>query len=93
MTLKMDMQNLQWAVCGMGRLDVENPIDLEKSTAAYPADMQLSGVPVMLIPKKIRFSKRIGRVVYDVTGQFDTEGSRSALQQFRELILSNGLQN
>ncbi|NCB52322.1 MAG: hypothetical protein EOM54_10625 [Clostridia bacterium] len=93
MVQKMDMEDLQWTVCGMGRIDETNPIDLKKSTILYPTDIRQSGVPVMLIPKKIRFSKKVGRTVYDVTGHFDAEGIRSVLQQFRELILSNGLQN
>lgn len=93
MAQKIDMQDLQWSVCGMGRIDEKSPIDLKKSTITYPTDIRQSGVPVMLIPKKVRFSKKIGRTVYDVTGHFDAEGSRSVLQQFRELILSNGMQN
>lgn len=89
----IDIQDLQWAIRGMGRIDETRPIDLRKSTIPYPTDIRQSGIPVMLVPKKIAFTKRVGRTVCDVTGHFNAEGEKSVLQQFRELILSDGPQN
>lgn len=35
------------------------------------------------------FSMRIGGTVYDVTTHWNTEGSQTVLQQFKELLLSS----
>ena len=45
MVQKMDMEDLQWTVCGMGRIDETNPIDLKKSTILYPTDIRHRAFP------------------------------------------------
>lgn len=93
MLQKMNMNDLQFGIRGMGRIDENTPIDFKNYTVPYPKEKKKVGVPVVLIPKTITVSKQIGRIVYDVTASFDTEGKKSVLQQFKELILSADSQN
>ena len=82
-----DLTNSHVAICGMGRIDNSNGIELEKY--AIPQGREtVKRPPVHDIPKQINISKKIGRTVYDITANFDIESKRSVLQQFMQLILS-----
>ena len=82
-----DLSNTHIAICGMGRIDNSNGIELEEY--AIPQGREtVKRPPVQNIPKQINISRKIGRTVYDVTANFDIESKRSVLQQFMQLILS-----
>ena len=82
-----DLTSSHIAICGMGRIDNSNGIDLEEY--AIPQGREnVKRPPVQNIPKQINISRKIGRTVYDVTANFDIESNRSVLQQFKQLILS-----
>ena len=82
-----DSTNSHVAICGMGRIDNSNGIDLEEY--AIPQGREtVKCPPVQNIPKQINISRKIGRTVYDITANFDIESKRSVLQQFKQLILS-----
>ena len=82
-----DLTNSHIAICGMGRIDNSNGIDLEEY--AIPQGREtVKRPPIQNIPKQINISRKIGRTIYDVTANFDIESNRSILQQFKQLILS-----
>ena len=82
-----DLTNSHVAICGLGRIDNSNGIELEEY--AIPQGREtVKRPPVQNIPKQINVSRKIGRTVYDVTANFDIESKRSVLQQFMQLILS-----
>ena len=82
-----DLTNSHVAICGMGRIDNRNGIELEEY--AIPQGREIvKRPPVQNIPKQINISRKIGRTVYDITANFDIESKRSVLQQFMQLILS-----
>ncbi len=82
-----DLTDSHIAICGMGRIDNINGIELEEY--AIPQGREtVKHPPVQNIPKQINISRKIGRTVYDVTANFDIESKRSVLQQFMQLILS-----
>ena len=82
-----DLTNSHVAICGLGRIDNSNGIELEEY--AIPQGREtVKRPPVHDIPKQINISKKIGRTVYDITANFDIESKRSVLQQFMQLILS-----
>lgn len=82
-----DLTSSHIAICGMGRIDNSNGIDLEEY--AIPQGRENVKRPLAQnIPKQINISRKIGRTVYDVTANFDIESKRSVLQQFMQLILS-----
>ncbi len=82
-----DLTNSHVAICGMGRIDNSNGIELEEY--AIPQGREtVKRPPVQNIPHQINISRKIGRTVYDVTANFDIESKRSVLQQFMQLILS-----
>ena len=87
MIKKYDLTSSHIAICGMGRIDNSNEIDLEEY--AIPQGREtVKRPPVQNIPKQINISRKIGRTVYDITANFDIESKRSVLQQFMQLILS-----
>ena len=87
MIKKYDLTNSHIAICGMGRVDNSNGIELEEY--AIPQGREtVKRPPAKNIPKQINISRKIGRTVYDVTANFDIESKRSVLQQFKQLILS-----
>ena len=47
------------------------------------------GLPQALYENTPAFSMKIGGTVYDVTTHWNTEGSQTVLQQFKELLLSH----
>ena len=82
-----DLTNSHVAICGMGRIDNSNGIELEEY--AIPQGREtVKRPPVQNIPQQINISRKIGRTVYDITANFDIESKRSVLQQFMQLILS-----
>ena len=82
-----DLTNSHIAICGMGRIDNSNGIELEEY--AIPQGRETAKrPPVQDIPQQINISRKIGRTVYDITANFDIESKRSILQQFMQLILS-----
>ena len=82
-----DLTNSHVAICGLGRIDNSNGIELEEY--AIPQGIEtVKRPPVQNIPKQINISRKIGRTVYDITANFDIESKRSVLQQFMQLILS-----
>ena len=82
-----DLTNSHVAICGMGRIDNSNGIELEEY--AIPQGREtVKRQPVQNIPQQINISRKIGRTVYDITANFDIESKRSVLQQFMQLILS-----
>lgn len=87
MTKNYDLTNSHITICGMGRIDNSNGIELEEY--AIPQGREtVKRPPVQNIPKQINISRKIGRTVYDITANFDIESNRSILQQFKQLILS-----
>lgn len=76
------MKDLNIAIQGAGRIDETKPIILEE----YPKSIG-DRIPIVSVPKKICFSKKIGTVTYDVTGTFDDEGTQTLLQQMKEMLL------
>ena len=84
-----DLTNSHVAICGLGRIDNSNGIELELEEYAIPQGREtVKRPPVHNIPKQINISRKIGRTVYDITANFDIESNRSVLQQFKQLILS-----
>lgn len=75
-------------VYGGGKIKDDLSIDLSECIKPIPSDEGI-GYPVCTVPKKINVSKIIGKTVYDVTTDFDTEGKQSLFQQFKTLILNN----
>lgn len=90
MAQKISIREMNLAICGMGRIDETQPIDLAEYTVGY-SPYRSNSVPVMAVPKKIRFSRTISDTVYDVTGSFDTESDTTLLQQLKELLLKTQL--
>ena len=82
-----DLTNSHVAICGMGRIDNSNGIELEEYVIPHGRET-VKRPPVHNIPKQINISRKIGRTVYDITANFDIESKRSVLQQFKQLILS-----
>ena len=79
---------MSFLISGGGRIDENAPIVLQDYVA--PVFPERNAVEIKCAaPSKIRFSKKIGKTVYDVTGLFDIEAHQSALQQFKQLILAN----
>ena len=76
------LKDLNIAIQGAGRIDETKPIILED----HPKSIG-DRIPIVPVPKKICFSKKIGNVVYDITGTFDDEGTQTLLQQMKEMLL------
>lgn len=88
MAKKMELNEMSFLISGGGRIDENAPIVLQDYVA--PVFPERNAVEIKCAaPSKIRFSKKIGKTVYDVTGLFDIEAHQSALQQFKQLILAN----
>lgn len=88
MAKKMELNEMSFLISGGGRIDENAPIVLQDYVA--PVFPERNAVEIKCAaPSKIRFSKKIGKTVYDVTGMFDIESQQSALQQFKQLILAN----
>lgn len=82
------LNEMSFMICGGGRINESEPIVLQDYVA--PIFLEKNAVEIRCCaPNKIRFSKRIGKTVYDVVGLFDIESKQSALQQFKQLILAN----
>lgn len=90
MVQKMNIKEMNLAICGTGRIDETQPIDLADYTIGY-SPYRNEPVPVMAVPQKIRFSRTIADTVYDVTGLFDEESDLTLLQQLKELLLKTQL--
>ena len=71
------------ALCGTGRIDETQPIELADYTIGY-SPYRNEPVPVMAVPQKIRFYRTIADTVYDVTGLFDEESDLTLLQQLKD---------
>jgi len=76
------MKDLNIAIQGAGRIDETKPIVLEEYAETI-GDL----IPIVPIPQKLCFFKKIGTVTYDVTGTFDDEGTQTLLQQMKEMLL------
>ena len=88
MANKVELNETSFLISGGGRINENEPIILQDYVA--PVFLEKNAVEIKCAaPRKIRFSKQIGKTVYDVTGVFDTEAQQSALQQFKNLILAN----
>lgn len=88
MTTQKAREKYRLFVYGGGKIKDDCPIDL--SEYVKPADPDSNGgYTVCSVPKKITVSKEIGKTVYDVTANFDTEGKQSLFQQFKMFILNN----
>ena len=84
----MELNEMSFLISGGGRIDENAPIVLQDYVA--PVFPERNAVEIKCAaPSKIRFSKKIGKTVYDVTGLFDIEAHQSVLQQFKQLILAN----
>lgn len=90
MVQKMNIKEMNLAICGTGRIDESKPIDLAEYTIGY-SPMRIAQVPMMAVPQKIHFSRTIADTVYDVSGLFDEESSLTLLQQLKELLLKTQL--
>lgn len=91
MLQKVNFKDLNLVICGTGRIDETQPIDLVECTTGYCPTLNRP-IPVMPIPGKIRFSRKIADTVYDVTGCFDLEGKQTMLQQLKDLLLSHPME-
>ena len=90
MVQKMNIKEMNLVICGTGRIDETQPIDLADYTIGY-SPYRNEPVSVMAVPQKIRFSRRIADTVYDVSGLFDEESDLTLLQQLKELLLKTQL--
>lgn len=80
------VQKMNLAICGTGRIDETQPIDLADYTIGY-SPYRNEPVSVMAVPQNIRFSRRIADTVYNVSGLFDEESNLTLLQQLKDLLL------
>lgn len=78
------LKDLNIAIQGAGRIDESKPIVLEEFADGYSSSDK---IPIVPVPRKICFSKKIGAVTYDVTGTFDDEGTQTLLQQMKKMLL------
>ena len=92
MLQKVNLKDMNIVICGTGRIDETQPIDLAEYTIGY-SPYRNTPIPVMAGPGKIRFSRKIADTVYDVTGSFDLEGKQTMLQQLKDLLLNQEPQN
>lgn len=90
MVQKMNIKEMNLAICGTGRIDETQPIDLADYTIGY-SPYRNEPVPVMAVPQKIRFYRTVADTVYDVTGLFDEESDLTLLQQLKDLLLKTQL--
>ena len=86
MVQKMNIKEMNLAICGTGRIDETRPIDLAEYTVDY-APCRNAQVPMMAVPKRVQFSRTIADTVYDVTGSFDLDGKQTLLQQLKDMLL------
>ena len=91
MVQKMSIKEMNLTICGTGRIDETQPIDLAEYTVGY-APCRNAQVPMMAVPQRVRFSRTIADTVYDVTGSFDMEGKQTLLQQMKELLLKHSME-
>ena len=88
MAKKIELNEMTFLISGGGRINENEPIILQDYVA--PVFPERNAVEIKsTAPRKINFSKKIGKTVYDVTGLFDIEAHQSTLQQFKQLILAN----
>lgn len=90
MVQKMSIKEMNLTICGTGRIDETQPIDLAEYTIGY-SPYRNEPVPVMAVPKKLSFSRTIADTVYDVTGLFDEGSELTLLQQLKDLLLKTQL--
>ena len=90
MVQKMSIKEMNLTICGTGRIDETQPIDLAEYTIGY-SPYRNEPVPVMAVPKKLSFSRTIADTVYDVTGVFDEGSELTLLQQLKDLLLKTQL--
>lgn len=83
------LKDLNIAIQGAGRIDESKPIVLEGFANGYSSSDK---IPIVPVPRKICFSKKLGTVTYDVTGTFDDAGTQTLLQQMKEMLLRYELQ-
>lgn len=88
MTAQEAREKYRLFVYGGGQIKDDPPIELSEYIKPVCSDEGV-GYSVCTVPKKITVSKEIGKTVYDVTADFDTEGKQSLFQQFKTLILNN----
>jgi len=88
MTSQEAREKYRLFVYGGGKIKDDLPIELSEYIKQVCSDEGV-GYSVCTVPKKITVSKEIGKTVYDVTADFDTEGKQSLFQQFKTLILNN----
>lgn len=88
MTAQEAREKYRLFVYGGGQIKDDLPIELSEYIKPVCSDEGV-GYSVYTVPKKITVSKEIGKTVYDVTADFDTEGKQSLFQQFKTLILNN----
>ena len=70
MAKKIELNEMTFLINGGGRIDENAPIILQDYVA--PVFLEKNAVEIKCAaPSKIRFSKQIGKTVYDVTGLFD----------------------
>ena len=86
MAQKISFKEMNLALCGTGRIDETQPIDLAEYTIGY-SPYRNNPVPVMAVPQKVYFSRTIADTVYDVTGLFDEGSDLTLLQQLKDLLL------
>ena len=91
MVQKMSIKEMNLAICGTGRIDETRPIDLAEYAMGY-APCRNTQIPMMAVPQRVRFSRTIADTVYDVTGSFDMEGKQTLLQQLKELLLKQSME-
>lgn len=78
------LKDLNIAIQGAGRIDESKPIVLEGFANGYSSSDK---IPIVPVPRKICFSKKLGTVTCDVTGTFDDAGTQTLLQQMKEMLL------
>lgn len=92
MVQKMNIKEMYLTICGTGRIDETRPIDLAAYTIGY-SPTRNEPVPVIAIPGKIQFSQNIAGTAYDVTGSFDLDGKQTLLQQLKDLLMKQSMED
>ena len=88
MTMQQAREKYRLFVYGGGQIQEDRPIALSEYVDPISTEEGI-GYQVCTVPKEIHVSKEIGKTVYDVSADFDTEGTQSLFQQFKTLILED----
>ncbi len=86
MTQGLAFKDMSLMIKGKGR--IADPCD-GLSLYAPECSGQHGAYEIIAVPKVIRLSRKIGTVVYDVTGTFSPDGSATLFSRFKGMILES----